>query len=174
MKARKHTVPEKYRVSSKREHEKLGIHRTRLGVTIHTVVVAFAAAARFFCERTRAASLTSVHMSYPNHSSGYRFPVEAVVFAIWAVAGLVGSFVVPGPDKSLQRVLLWTTLACSYLLYESTYSSSSHMQLVDGVYVAKILYPFACRCKISRSNSRNARIQCSHLGRVAYLVFECI
>jgi hypothetical protein len=57
-------------------------------------------------------------MSYPNVSSGNRFPVEAVVFAIWAVAGLVGSFVVPGPDKSLQRVLLWTTLACSYLLYE--------------------------------------------------------
>lgn len=34
------------------------------------------------------------------YPSGYRFPVEAVVFALWVTAGLVGTFVVPGPDKA--------------------------------------------------------------------------
>lgn len=38
------------------------------------------------------------------HWSGYRFPVEAVVFSLWFIAGLVGTFVVPGPDKAYNNV----------------------------------------------------------------------
>jgi len=61
--------------------------------------------------------------------------VELVAAAVWLVLGFLGTIFTPGEDKALGRVLIWTTVICTFSYWFIVYQSQKN----------PILYPMDSR-----------------------------
>jgi len=70
---------------------------------------------------------------------------EIIALAVVVALGIMGTFVVPGPDKALHRVLVWTSVVCVYLFWLMVYQSQKY----------PLLYPVDTRYSEASNSTRD-------------------